>query len=71
MFTEIMDSGLTHSRAIAQLWGGIALNLSSTVILPMDVVWYGTYLTEQFAIIQDLYNDVLVANNATLSMSLL
>ena len=61
-----MDPGFVHHRAVAQLWAEIARNLTESVILPMDLNWYSTFLTESFGNIQSRYGQQLTANNATL-----
>lgn len=64
---EIVDKGFHHHRAVAQLWGEMALNLTESIVLPMDTAWYSSYLIEAFAEVKSKYNDRLEANGATLS----
>ena len=63
----IIDRGFLYHRAVSQLWAEIALNLTESVILPLDAAQYGLYLEGAFVDIRSRYKDQLEANGATLS----
>lgn len=67
VLAELIDKGFRHHQAVTQLWGEIALNLTESTVLPFDIEWYSTYLTEAFAEVKSRYNDRLEANGASLS----
>jgi len=64
---DIIDQGFLCHRSITQLWTEIARNLTESVILPMDVQWYASYLKEAFGDIKSRYEKQLEANKSTLS----
>lgn len=67
LVSGIMDRGFHFHRAVSQLLAEMALNLTDSVILPLDVVRYGLYLEGAFVNIKSRYKDKLEANAATLS----
>lgn len=62
-----MDKGFVYHRAVTQLWTEVARNLLESVVLPMDLDWYATYLNESVAGIKNRYGAQLEANQATLT----
>lgn len=67
LVSGIMDRGFHFHRAVSQLLAEMALNLTDSVILPLDVARYGLYLEGAFVNIKSRYKDKLEANGATLS----
>lgn len=61
-----MDKGFVYHRTVTQLWTEVARNLLESVLLPMDLDWYATYLNESVTGIKDRYGAQLEANQATL-----
>lgn len=64
-----MDPGFLHHRAVTQLWAEIARNLTESIVLPMDVNAYATFLTDGFVALKERYETILLANQATLSIT--
>jgi len=48
------------------MWAEMALTLAESVILPMDIIEYATYLKKSFNDIENRYGKQLSDNNATL-----
>ncbi len=67
MLADIMDVGFLHHRAVTQLWAEVARNLLESIVLPLDLDWYATYLAEEVDGIQSRYGAKLEANNATMN----
>lgn len=67
LLANIMDKGFVYHRAVTQLWTEVARNLLESVVLPMDLDWYATYLNESVAGIKNRYGAQLEANQATLT----
>ena len=63
-----MDKGFLYHRSRTQLWAEIALNLTESKIIPLDVDWYATHLNETFSDIKLRYEHRLEQNNASLSI---
>ena len=61
---DIIDRQMVCHRALAQLWAEVARNLSESVILPLNVTRYATYLTDALSSLKSVYNDRLEANGA-------
>lgn len=66
LLANLTDRGFYFHQAVTQLWAEIALNLAESVILPMDLTWYATYLKESFAQIKTTYGAKITANGGTL-----
>lgn len=71
MLADILDIGFVHHRAVTQLWAEIAYNLTESVVLPMDIEWYATYLQESFDTIESQYGKQLKDNGASLGINIL
>lgn len=59
-----------YHKAITQMWAEMARNLTESIILPMDISWYATYLTDSLIEIKERYGAQLEANQASLSMNI-
>ena len=68
LLANIMDQGFLYHRAVTQLWAEIALNLTESVILPLDTRWYSQFLKEEFVAINSTYRQRLIDNGATLGI---
>lgn len=67
LVANMVDKGFRHHRAIAQLWTEIARTLSESLILPLDLASYASYIAEGFTTIKLRYEYRLLENGATLS----
>ena len=67
LVSELMDKDFLYHRALTQMWAEMALTLAESVILPMDINGYATYLKKAFNDIKDRYGKQLSDNKATLS----
>ncbi len=61
-----MDKDFKYHRAITQMWADMTLTLADSVILPMDITGYATYLKEAFTDIKTRYGKKLSDNSANL-----
>ena len=70
LLENILDIGFVHHRAVTQLWAEIAHNLTESVVLPMDIEWYATYLQESFNDVEVQYGKQLSDNDVSLGILL-
>lgn len=67
LYTTYHDPGFLYSRALAQVWGEMARQLSDSLVLPLDVGEFLTALQTSMDTFRKKYQDAMMDHNITLT----
>jgi len=66
--SNIVDRGFVHHQAVARMWAVAAVTLSDSVILPLDILAYASYLNHSLSLLHTKYGPILQQNGVSLSI---
>ncbi|XP_046656100.1 N-acetylated-alpha-linked acidic dipeptidase 2-like [Daphnia pulicaria] len=64
--SNIVDRGFVHHQAVARMWAVAAVTLSDSVILPLDILAYASYLNHSLSLLHTKYGPILQQNGVSL-----